>query len=75
MVASVEPAASAAAAMPSTTNPMWFTDEYATRRLKSVWAKEANAPKTIAAVASRASAPAKILDSSGYSGSTRRRKP
>ena len=54
MVASVVPAAKAAAAMPRTTKPMWLTDEYATRRLKSFCPYEPNAPKTIAAVARKA---------------------
>src|SRR6266498_2885047 len=74
-VASGVPAARAAAAIPSTTKAMLFTDEYATRRLKSVWAKEANAPKTIAAVARNASAPAKCFASAGYNGRMSLKKP
>ena len=30
--------------MPSMTKPMWATDEKATRRLRSVWARQHRAP-------------------------------
>ena len=75
MCASLVPDAKAAAAIPRTTKPMWLIDEYATSRLKSVWAYELKAPKTIAAVARKAKAPAKYLASTGYKGNTRRKKP
>ena len=39
-------------AMPSRTNPMCPTDEYAMRRFRSVWARQTRPPTKIAATAS-----------------------
>ena len=39
-------------AMPSSTKPMWPTDEYAMSRFSSVWARQTSPPTMIAATAS-----------------------
>lgn len=62
-------------AMPSSTKPMWPTEEYAISRFTSVCTRQHSAPTTMPATASAPSSGASVSAPSGSTGSATRTRP